>query len=80
MLHVPGIYLRVSPHGIFPPRSAVLGNMLFRVEEEYADRVIFRCAENRIAAFRSDHSDSSEDDDTVGFDDDGVCSDYRRFC
>ena len=55
--------------------------MLFRVEEEYADRVIFRCAENRTAAFRSDHSDSSEDDDdTVGFDDDGVCSDYRRFC
>ena len=56
--------------------------MLFRVEEEYADRVTYRCADNRIIAFRShSDSDSSDDDgDTVGFDLDGVCSDYRRFC
>ena len=53
--------------------------MLFRVEEEYADRVAYRCP-NRILAFRSDSDSSDDDDDTVGVGDDGVCSDYRRFC
>ena len=65
--------------GIFPPRSAVLGNMLFRVEEEYADRVTYRCP-NRILAFCSDSDSSDDDDDAVGVGLDGVCSDYRRFC
>ena len=53
--------------------------MLFRVEEEYADRVTYRCP-NRILAFCSDSDSSDDDDDAVGVGLDGVCSDYRRFC